>query len=176
MVDFAQKLNAKHGIDAAYQRLKDKIEHPEKSLALSIKVRHVYAKCVEVKRVIDDVPWDGALKWIAGLPCEAGDPIKDCVWECVSCSEVVTSQEIDCYFLDFGNGDWLFQKEYYEITLFKRQVLLVNCLLDEMDDDERYNERERDFVANIKWKRIDRGEELSQKQSEWLERIWKKYN
>jgi len=164
------------GIEAAYQRLKDKIEHPEKRLDSGVRVRHVYAKCIEVKWTAIDVPWVGALKWIASLPCEAGDAIKDCVWECGSCGEIVTSQEIDCYFLDFGSGSWLFQKEDYSNTVFKRQMLLVNCLLDEMDDDERYTEKERGFVFDIKEKRLDRGDELSPKQNAWLEIIWKKYN
>ena len=165
----------KDGIEAAYQRLKDKIEHPEKRLDSGVKVRHVYAKCMEVKWTAIDVPWVGALKWIASLPEEPGDAIKDCVWECGSCGVVVTSQEIDCYFLDFGDGGWLFQKEDYSNTVFKRQKLLIDCLRDEMDDYDKYTDWERKFAQSI-GDRLDRGQELSPKQNEVLERIWKKYN
>ena len=88
MVDFKQKLNEMHGIEAAYQRLKDKIEHPEKRPSSGVRIRHAIEACEKFMA-------DGVLNFLAHLPTEPGDSVKDCVWECSECNhfEVLGSRD-----------------------------------------------------------------------------------
>jgi len=56
-----------------------------------------------------------------------------------------------------------------------RAHYLISCLLDEMDDEERFTDWERGFIESIA-KQIERKTEatLSELQEEKLEDIWRK--
>jgi len=56
-----------------------------------------------------------------------------------------------------------------------RTHYIISCLLDEMDDEERFNDWERGFIESIA-KQIEGKSEatLSERQEEYLEDIWRK--
>jgi len=54
-----------------------------------------------------------------------------------------------------------------------RVHFLLNCLVDEVDEEEMYTDWERKFVNSLALK-IDRGSVPSEREEEKLEEIWKK--
>ncbi len=157
MVDFGSKLKEQQGLKSALEQV--------------ILTGQGTPKLLEAITFRHDKD-NGELKWKTNFN-DGDDIITGCVWTCQVCKELVMSDEINDYHIEIAGP--IKQQEDHSMDDHKRQKLLVDCLRDEMNDNDKYSQWERDFAESI-GDRVDRGQDLSDKQEAVLEKIWKKYN
>jgi len=112
---------------------------------------------------------DNELKWKTNFD-DGNGAIIGCVWKCNGCGELVMSDEVDDYYIDVAGP--MKQQEDHSMDQQNRATFILKCLVDELDS---LTEWEQGFIESIE-KRVNRGQDLSDKQEAVLERIYNKNN
>jgi len=112
------------------------------------------------------------LKWRTNFN-DGDEVVVGCVWKCAACGEMVMSDEVDTYYIDVAGP--MKQAEDRSMEGMERASFMLKCLIDEIDDDNKYSDWERGFVGNVS-KAVEKGRDLSPKQEAVLDRIYNKHN
>jgi len=115
---------------------------------------------------------DNELKWRTNFN-DGDEVVVGCVWKCQGCGEMVMSDEVDTYYIDIAGP--MKQAEDRSMEGMERASFMLKCLIDEIDDDNKYSDWERGFVENVS-KAVEKGRDLSPKQEAVLDRIYNKHN
>ena len=164
MVDFGAKLKEQQGLKSVLEQVILTGQGTPKLLEV-ITFRHDIDKCPKYLA-------NNELKWKTNF--DDGDgAIKGCVWKCNGCGELVMSDEINNYYIDVAGP--IKQHENHSMDSQNHANFILKCLDDEIDDDHKYTDWEREFVESVS-KRVESGRDLSEKQEGVLERIYNKHN
>jgi len=111
----------------------------------------------------------GELKWKTNFN-DGNEVVIGCVWTCKGCGELVMSDEINNYYIDVAGP--MKQAEDHSMDQQNRATFMLKCLVDELDG---LTEWEQGFIESVE-KRVNRGQDLSDKQEAVLEKIYNKHN
>jgi len=154
MVDFGSKLKEQQGLKSALEQ--------------AILTGKSTPKLIEVITFRHDKD-NGELKWKTNFD-DGNGAIIGCVWKCEACGELVMSDEVNDYYIDVAGP--IKQHEDNSMDQQNRATFMLKCLVDELDG---LTEWEQGFIESIE-KRVNRGQDLSDKQEAVLEKIYNKNN